>query len=374
MKRQLTIALGLAVVSGSAFASKARLESLGQNADGSQYLDDHRSIFLNAASLNHHKDFVTIEVGNTTPQTAPDQDNSTNPRAEGGVFKSSGNMVYGLYFNKASNTSNNLRDAAGITQSSLMEQNSTTAFVAGDAGVQWGVALTNQSFQDKTTGDLKSNAMRTRLGVVSGDLEGFANIGIANTADNGTQKFKGKSSYDIGVTYNMGNTKYMARTKAIDAEDDASSKGTFKYSSYSLGAARNYKLNDRATLWASAFYNSSTSKCENSFQTNNACSGSDKVTAQALPVTVSLETMATDWLTLRGFIAKNVLIGETKIGSNKKTVDGLAHGVGASFKYGDLSIDGSLILANQSSSTLGNDVGTLNFAQPMNRVSLTYDF
>ena len=69
MKRQLAIALGLAVVSTSALASKARLESLGQNANGSQVIDDHRSIFLNPAHLNHHKDFVTIEVGNTASQT-----------------------------------------------------------------------------------------------------------------------------------------------------------------------------------------------------------------------------------------------------------------------------------------------------------------
>jgi hypothetical protein len=368
MKRQLAIALGLAVVSTSALASKARLESLGQYANGSQVIDDHRSIFLNAAHLNHHKDFVTIEVGNTTSQGAPDLDNADTPKAEGGVFKSSGNMVYGIYFGEESNTSNALRFAAGVTDTELMEQNSTTLFVAGDAGVQWGASLMHQSYEDEqSNSEDKASAMRARIGVISGNLEVFGNIGLSNTAENGTQEFTGKSSYDIGVTFNAGaDAQYMFRTNAILAEDKDGDE--FKASTMALGASKGYKLNDKAMMWAQVWY--TTSQSENEFAASGA-PGESKETA--LPVTISLEASANDWLDLRGFISKNVFIGsEENDAGDKITLDGLSHGVGASLKYGDLSVDGSLILTNQGPDN--NNAGTLNVAQPMNRVSLTYNF
>src|SRR5690606_13118987 len=93
MKKQIAIALGLAVVSTSAFATKARLEALGEDANGSMFISDNRNVFLNPATINYHKDFVTLEWGDTTQAV----DAAETPRAEGGFFKASGNMVYGLY-------------------------------------------------------------------------------------------------------------------------------------------------------------------------------------------------------------------------------------------------------------------------------------
>ena len=82
MKKHITLALGLVVLSGSAFASKARLEALGQNADGSQFLSDSRNVFLNAAHLNYHKDFVTFEWGDTNQEAASDDiDSAATPKA-----------------------------------------------------------------------------------------------------------------------------------------------------------------------------------------------------------------------------------------------------------------------------------------------------
>jgi hypothetical protein len=361
MKKQLAIALGLAVVSVPAMASKARLESLGQGANGSQYIDDHRSIFLNAASLNQHKDFVTIEVGNTTSQTPgasnQDSDTTTTPKAEGGVFKASGNMVYGIYFGEEANSANSLRAAAGLGNADDMEQNSTTLFVAGDAGVQWGASLLTQSFKDEAN-DRESSAMRARLGVISGDIEAFANIGLTNKAEDGTNEFEGKSSFDIGVTYSMGDIDYMARVQSIAAENAGGDE--YKSQVTSIGAAKSYKLNDKAMLWASAFYNMESSESFAGAETKET----------SLPVTVSLEVSAKEWLDLRGFVGKNVFIGETEADNgDKETVDGLNHGVGASLRFGDLRIDGSLILASA-----GGQVGVMNIDEPLQRISLTYDF
>jgi len=55
MKKSVLVVAGLAVLSTSAFASKARMEALGQGSASSLYLSDSRSVFLNAASLNDTK-------------------------------------------------------------------------------------------------------------------------------------------------------------------------------------------------------------------------------------------------------------------------------------------------------------------------------
>ena len=109
MKKQIAIAMGLAVISGSAFATKARLEALGEDQYGSQFISDNRNVFLNAATVNFHKDLVYMEFGSSdstgshafegvTLGTETDQDLSASPKAEGGFFKASGNMVYGVVF------------------------------------------------------------------------------------------------------------------------------------------------------------------------------------------------------------------------------------------------------------------------------------
>lgn len=372
MKRQLAIALGLAVVSTSALASKARLESLGQDAGGSQYIDDHRSVFLNPAHLNHHKDWATIEVGNTSSQAGTDQDGNATPRAEGGVFKSSGNMVYGLYFGDESNTGNQLRAGAMPTAAVagdtwFQEQNSTTLFIAGDAGVQWGASIMHQAYEDEAAKE-ESSAMRARLGVISGNIDAFAIIALGSEAKDAAEEFEGTQGMDVGVTYDAGSDAvYMLRYQAIGGENKGGDK--FEGTTTTVGAAKTYKLNDKARMWASAMYVMNK-------QSESYASKKD-VESTSLPVTFSIEADANDWLAVRGFVGKNVFIGEDKdVNGKSTTVDGLRHGLGASLKYGDLSVDGSLILAGSGSDYTANGTqpGVLNLDEPMSRISVTYNF
>jgi poly-gamma-glutamate capsule biosynthesis protein CapA/YwtB (metallophosphatase superfamily) len=104
MKKQLIVALGLAVLATPAMASKARLQALGEDTFGSFYINDNRNIFLNAAHVNNHKDFVTFETGSTIADGA--DDSAAAPRPEGGVFFGQGNLVYGVQLGNESNTSN----------------------------------------------------------------------------------------------------------------------------------------------------------------------------------------------------------------------------------------------------------------------------
>lgn len=383
MKRQLAIVLGLAVVSIPAFASKARLESLGQSDNGSMYIDDNRSIFINAAHLNHHKDFVSIEVGTNT-SSGDTTDNSDQYQMEGGVFKSSGNMVYGLYLGDEADDSNGLRalalGACNAGACDAGEKNNVSLFVAGDAGLQWGAAITMDNTKMEGAGattddDVETSAMRARLGAITGNVEVFANLGLTNKAEDGSETFEGKLSYDAGVVYAMGDTKYMARVQHLSGEE-TESKDTVAMNNMHIGASKEYKLNEKANLWVSAFYKMDKKECEaDSGSTGGTfatfCSSGTEVSETYLPVTVSLEVSAKDWLTFRGFISQDVLISETDNGDSKSTRNSREHGVGTSLVFDDLSIDGSLVLVG---SDTNSTVGTLNVDEPMTRVSVNYNF
>ena len=80
MKKHIAIAAGLAVLSTSAFATKARMNALGQGDDrGSFYIQDSRNVFRNASEVNNMTNYVVTEWG-TASNTA---DSVTAPHAEG---------------------------------------------------------------------------------------------------------------------------------------------------------------------------------------------------------------------------------------------------------------------------------------------------
>lgn len=388
MKKQIAIAMGLAVISTSAFATKARLEALGEDAGGSQFISDNRNVFLNPATVNYHKDFVTFEWGDTdtgVAATSPDTDAAATPHAEGGFFKASGNMAYGVYFGSESNTSNRLRGAAGVVDSGgnfVDEENNIDLFVAGDAGIQWGANLTytsSKNEQDAT--EPEQQAMRATVGAITGDIEAFADVGLANTAESSVAEFEGESSLDAGASYAMGDVTYMARFQIIQAQDGNSDE--FKAQNIWVGAAKNYRLNDKSNVWVSGWYKTDNSECEGAFATNGACDGTAEEKKDSyVPINVAVEVAVKEWLTLRGSVGQN-LIGTTDNGDDKATIsDSTTVAAGASLNWGDFQVDG--LIGNMNTNATGNNTvgstdtenggGVLRTDALMSRVSFLYKF
>lgn len=378
MKRQVAIAMGLAVLSTGALASKARLEALGEDTYGSHFIDDSRNVILNPATLNHHKDFVTLEWGSTTAQP----DTADTPRAEGGFFKATGNMVYGLYLGDESDTANGIRAAAMPTKA-VSESNNTSFFVAGDAGVQWGVAYTYHKFENEQSADDPSSAaQRINVGVISGDMEGFLKVGLENKAESGTEEFEGKGSYQLGFTYGMGDVDYMLEYRGITAENAGGDE--FKAQYTYLGVAKTYKLNDKATVWTSAWYRMENTECDMGATCANTGKGQGEQKDAFLPVSIAMEYVAKDWLTLRGSIGQNI-IGTTEDdnGDSKTIEDTTLVRAGASLTFGDLVIDGVIgndadgngdPAASGDGDSTADGNGVLRADQLMSRVSMTYKF
>ncbi len=378
MKKQLALALGLAVISGSALASKARLEALGEGSNGSQYLMDNRNIFLNPAQANYFKDMVTFEAGDTTNE----DDDAGSPNAEGGFLKAHGNMVYGVFFGHEDATSQQLKRASSATatiQDAVEDENTWDLFVAGDAGVQWGVNLSyqgNKNEQDDFGGtadedEVKVDSLRASVGVISGDTEVFLKTSLADTAEvDGFVDFKMKSRYDIGASHNISGGTVFARYSAFEAEQSEGSNEDWKQTAISLGWGKVKKLNDSASFNYSVAY--STVDGEGHAYSSNGDYKSMRVAAS-----MGIEVMAKEWLTLRASVGTNLLNEEENDAGDKTSgSDSTKVAAGASFIWGDFQLDG--MIGNTDGTTTGESTstgnGTLRTDSLLSRISATYRF
>ena len=137
MKNYLALVLAVAVVSSPAHASRARLESLGEAAGGSYYIDDSRNIFLNPAQIVHYKKKLFLELGQE-PGAFQDQSSvygntSAGNRPEGGFTNTFGDFTYGLYLNHNSDRTARIISGANLFGHSTSKINTADNFLAPDS-------------------------------------------------------------------------------------------------------------------------------------------------------------------------------------------------------------------------------------------------
>lgn len=138
MKNYLTLILALAIVSSPAYASRARLEALGEGKNGSYYIDDSRNMFLNPASIVKYKKKMMLELGNqNTVTTADTGASAATSRPQGGFTNTFGDFTYALYLNNTS-------DRAINTLGSVFAPADALEFaLAGEGSVNWGISVLN---------------------------------------------------------------------------------------------------------------------------------------------------------------------------------------------------------------------------------------
>jgi hypothetical protein len=387
MKKQLTVALGLAVLATPAFATKARLQALGENVNGSFYVNDNRNVFLNPAQVNNHRDLVTFELG-------ADQgvESTAAPRAEGGVFKQVGNLVWGVQLGAESDTSHAFRAASG--GGFLQENNNIDLFVGGDTGLKWGVNLSyTRSPGDDVTGapaGVKSpsqSALRTRFGVMMGDTQAYGQLNLDNSAENAAgDEFSGNLGYRVGVIHAWNGYSFFGDLQSLSADFDPAAAGApdreISSRRIEIGAGRVTRLNDRANLFTRVSYIDM--KVENEVATGAVdlltCSGPfacEEYGQRTIPVVVGLEVEATSWLTLRASVSQNLWGKEEDKKNDRPLYTPTTVNAGATLKFGELSIDGVIGNADTAGAIGDNTArgqGTLRTDVLMSRVGMTYRF
>ena len=411
MKKHLALILGVAFLSTSAFATKARLIALGETESaGSLFFSDNRNMFLNAAYINEYKDFLTLELG-SEGQTATKKDSDTQPYAEGGVIKSFGNFVGGIYLGGESasvfEARQYLRLADGAN-AKTHQDNQIDFFFGGDAGVKWGANL-SYSKTDDDANNMDQSSLSSRLGVIAEKFEAFANVAWINKAEEdgfgaaGKDKFKGKLGFELGGNYNLGNNlKAFAYWKHAKFETDTvTSAGTiaigsgpaytgnadFVLNKYRIGAGHDYAVSSKARILSKLEYIKNSRKVETK-------DGDADLSNYSIPVSVALEYDASSWLTLRGSVTQS-LIGKANndydagllplvnpavladLPAKERTLNSTTNvNTGATLKFGNLAFDGLVGTGTATGGTVDSksEQGLLTLDNLMSRVSMTYRF
>ncbi len=365
MKRNVLVIAGLAVLSTNAFASKARVQALGQDANrGSEYIADSRNVFRNPAALNETKNYLVTEWG-----TANNTDSSTAPRAEGGFFREMGAFNYGLYLgNDGENT-----DRSQAVNKFLAQDNALDLFIAGDMGVKWGARLHYAGSKDESTSafEKKNTAFGLGLGVVAGAIEGYANVDISDKSTGATAAgdvLKQKPSYLVGGSYTWTDYTFFASYENRKTEESGTTSETTKSSDIVVGAGRVMEINPTARVFGDIHV---------SIASESDAAG--KVKTNTLPVTFGMEADATSWLTLRGSVSQNVFLNERKNAAGKKTTQANQTFVnaGATLNFGKLKVDGLIGTSDAArNGTVGSNTnaGTLTTDNLMSRVAVSYWF
>jgi len=395
MKKQIIVATGLAVLSTSAWATKSRMEALGQGASqGSLYIQDSRNIFRNAAHVNTFKNYVVTEWGTNDADNGT-ADGPTNPTAEGGFFREMGAFSYGVYLGNYNDAEENVRNSAsngyggsGITFGDGNFQaydNPIDLFFGGDMGIQWGARLSYAKGEtDGGTAATKKehSAMGLGLGIVMGDLDAYASIKLKDESKgNGTTadaKWEG-GGMQVGLGYNLGDLRVFADYRTQDAEytSGTASEGTNKteQTSINVGVAKTHEVSSSSRVWYSLSYANTKGEDKDS----DAAASNQERTNTDLFIDIGMEAEANSWLTLRGSVGGPFLINEqetkTTTTSKQTVADQVGVNAGATLSFGKLKVDGSIgTQAASRTGSIGAKNGILATDNLMSRVAVHYWF
>jgi hypothetical protein len=417
MKKIMLIGSALLVVlsSSSVFASQARLVALGMSEtdnDGMYYISDARNIFLNPAFVNLYPNQAVLEWGNVgqyttvlgTTSGSTINNNTSNPKAQGGAFKKYGDFVYGVYLGNESNTSSFLRIAgtSGIsalngitntttyanTNSKMLQtaDNQVDVFFGGEGAYKWGVNALYANGKDDTRTS-KDSAAAIRGGLIGSNWDAHLNLSLASkseasesiaapalgvTARTVSQSFKGKLGYQLGGSYaieNKGRVFGYVKQYGWDQTDDfagyaalsnavGGQNGTVKgdFTSFYLGWGRDFDVNSGDKIFTSL-----TAK-----QTNVNVNFTNKTEVKHLiiPLTIGYEAKANEWLTIRGSVVQNIYGQKDNKNVNDSHTSGTngtqLNAVAKSLLTNVYGASGKSTLAN---STVVNAGATLNFGQ-----------
>ena len=377
MKNALLVLAGLSLLATSAFASKARLTSLGQEANGSAYVKDIRSLYYNAAYVTKGE-FATFEFGNTagTTTTAP-----TAPNAEGAFVRKLAGYDFGLTLGRRSSRFDTLVTAANTALATDVRvgNNSTEVVVGGNAtNLTWGAGLMVAQAEDEApAGGNKSTAssLELRGGVIASGWEAFAELYPSAKAEvASTSTAEGKFGFKVGGSYDLSDAtlfgdlkvdggKWKANNNSVDQESDVMV--------LRAGYAQTQKVGEGVDFIWSAGLTMDNTKTKDKVTTNSDVTNNYLY----IPLVVALEAQATDWMTVRGAVTQKVLLDRYENGTGSTTTDShatnttsVAAGVG--FKWKKLVMDATLEGANGTTGNAGKVNGTALLANG----SLSYYF
>lgn len=378
MKQLLVIALAL--VSTNAFASRARVTSLGNSA----HIVDTQSIFSNPAKMFLMGDFVSLESGKKDTNNAGTVGTNPNDNAEGTLVRSMGDAKWALALgHKSENASMfGLRNmlAATVAANSKFEQQNPVEFSYGmkSGDMTWAATLVYSNYNDKKN-EIKEDSAGVRFGMLMGAWDIHAGVGLSSNVKDKTAAagagvdFKGTGSYSVYAGYSMNNLYTFGEVTIAGAKMTTQVGSTelakVDAQRITLGVVDSNKKDGNEFFYGAKLV---------SFTQKDKTAPEEKTTTLTLPVIVGLEGEATSWLTLRGSLTQNVLLANSKkettpaAGGDFEFAPGAnstVAAIGAGLKFNKITVDGSL-----EGLTGGAANQDLNGNSLLTTVGLTYMF
>lgn len=343
MKNILIVALMIA--GSSAFASKARYMALG----GAAHLTDMQTVVNGIPS-----DIMLVPESmefNFGPASTVGSD------ADGGMVKAMGEARLGFFLGAVDST----RETAYLG----VENPFSVAYGAKAGDMTWGVLFSYADSVKKVnpalgTDDKKQSYMNLTGSVGMGDTTVALNLGLGDTATgNGTvESYKYTNSpMGLAVYHKVSDWtvygEYEASTKTVT--EAAETKTT--RSDITIGGVHAMKSEGADFFYGIAY------------QMTNSKTGSAKTDTTSLPFIIGIETDAASWLTLRGSVTQNVLLGGSKTTTPDDGMNSTDHNTnvnaGMGFKFTKSMLDITLTAA---------DTGAINGTSFGANAGLTYLF
>jgi hypothetical protein len=394
MKKQIALATtAAALLSTGAYASKARMQALGQDTQrGSYFLNDSRNVFRNAAGVASMNNYMITEWG--TQNNAEDSHGGESP--EGGIFRNAGSYSYGLYFGSDVGSQDNRRTAAtatgyagstatfgGFGNTALADRaNELDLFFGGDMGVEWGARLsyhrTAEGFATKTSG------WGLGLGMNMGDLGAYLNLGLKDESENtpttgGLMTWEADTAINIGVDYDWNAWTFYAEYDTLGFEYASNphiAKNTSEQKTITVGAGHVHEVSSTSIVATEVHYKNIKAEDKDGSVTTN---GTTELKTNYINLALAYETDATSWLTLRGSIMQRVLMdsAQTTVGSTQTSStmsDSTDVAAGATLNFGKLKVDGMIGTDAAEGSATRTERATLRLDSLMSRVGVHYWF
>jgi hypothetical protein len=409
--KNVLLSLGILLAASPAFATRARLESLGDSKFGSYFINDDRNIFLNPAQLVNHKNKLIVELG-ADPGTAVDRSVLAN-RPQGGFISTIGSNTFGLYLNQTSDRALDFISQAngfitlsgalgGPTSTSFIGPDSAVeAFFAGEGDLGWGFSVFYAGNNDRTAGlERTSSLLGARLGIISGNLQVFSSVGLNSSARvrNATNdELKGKISLDVASTYKIDDLTVFGKFMTYGAEVrnaaviGANRTAEVENLGFGLGVGKQHEISKTVTMFSriQADY----FKTDVSNAPALLASRLPSVTYWNIPLVLAAEAQAVEWLAIRGAIAQSLAgqqMGARGVANGQLSGNSLAGTttvtVGVGVTLGDFTIDGIVATNGTQPAVTGHNTipgfGTapqsntnFGFGDTMlSRLAMTYKF
>jgi hypothetical protein len=386
MKNYLTLVLALAIVSSPAYASRARLEALGEGKNGSYYIDDARNQFLNPASITKNKKKLFLELGGqTTAATADTGASSNSSRPQGGFTNTFGDFTYAVYLNNVSDRAINTLGAGGAF--GVAPSNSIEVALAGEGAVNWGLSVLTGG---NRRGAASSSYWAARFGVEKDAAALFGTVGIMSKSTSGTlvnnvaAEIKGDLSLDLAATYKIDNMTLFGKYTSTKATANSSvtiltatGANEAKLTTYGVGAGWKKEMTKSTNMFTRV-------GVDYALQTNSNDTYYALAPLQKLynvPVVFGAESQALSWLAIRGSIGHSLLGGNTQ--TQRSFAGSTTVGAGVGMTFGDVQIDG-MVASNGLNGNVVDNTGFANGANSganfgfgdnmISRIGLTYNF